>query len=123
MKTRIIKLFIFGSLLLFFSVTADAQKKVTCTGNWKFEAPTAPDGYTYGIMAIKKDSVITQFTDGNYKFPSNWVKLKSDSIIFESDINGTTVVFSLKINDNKKVSGNAVWNEGETLMILTKKEN
>jgi hypothetical protein len=64
-----------------------------------------------------------EFTDGANKVPSNWIKVKSDSIIYESDINGTIVLFSLKINDKLKITGNAVWSEGVTLMNLTKKED
>jgi hypothetical protein len=123
MKRKILQLFLLVPILLLGSLSTNAQIKPDYIGNWKFEAPTAPEGFTYGIIALKKDSVIMEFTDGANKFPSNWVKVKSDSIIYESDINGTIVLFSLKINDKLKITGNAVWSEGVTLMNLTKKED
>jgi hypothetical protein len=123
MKSKIPQLILPGLILFLASLSANAQIQDAYIGNWRFEAPSAPEGFTYGIIELKKDSVLMTFTDGNYKFPSNWTKEKNDSIIYESDINGTTVLISLKITDKLKISGNAVWNEGETLLILTKKED
>jgi hypothetical protein len=122
MKSKIFKLFLPLLIMLFGSLTANAQIKEPYYGNWSFEAPSAPEGFTNGIIEIKKDSVYMAFTDGNYRFPSNWVKVKGDSLIYESEINGETVLFSLKIIDKLKVTGNAVWSDGETLMDLTKKD-
>jgi hypothetical protein len=121
MKSKILKSFLLCSILLLGSLSTNAQIKEPYIGNWRFEAPTAPDGYTYGIITFKKDSVFSAFTDKNYTFPSNWIKVKSDSIIYGSNIDGETVLFSLKVIDKLKVTGNAVWSGGETLMILTKK--
>lgn len=110
-------------LLCCGSSISNAQIKESTIGKWSFQAPTAPEGYTWGIITLKKDSSFMQFTSGNYKYPSNWLKAKNDSIIYESYIDGTTVLFSLKINDASKVTGKAVWVDGETDMILTKKED
>jgi hypothetical protein len=108
-------------LLMSGSLSASAQIKEAYIGNWTFEAPTAPEGYTYGIISFKKDSVIMSFADPNFTFPSNWIKVKSDSIIYESFIDGTPVLFSLKARDKGNVTGNAVWSGGETLMVMKRK--
>ena len=79
--------------------------------------------YTFGIISFNKDSVFMTFPDSNYKFPSSWIKVKSDSIVYETNIDGASVLFSLKIIDRQNGTGNAVWIDGKTLMILTKKDN
>jgi hypothetical protein len=123
MKCKILKLFLLLAILFLESHSANAQIKETCLGNWKFEAPTAPDGFTYGTVTFKKDSVLMAFTDSDYRFPSNWIKVKTDSVIYESDINGATVLFCLKIVDKMNIKGNAAWSGGETPMILNREED
>jgi len=123
MKCKIIQISFLAVAIFLISHSANAQIKETYLGNWKFEAPTAPDGFTYGTIILKKDSVLTTFTDGDYRFPSNWIIVRTDSVMYESDIDGTTVLFSLKIVDKLNIKGNAVWSGGETLMIVTRKED
>jgi len=109
------------SLLLFGSLSAKAQIKSTYLGSWSFSAPTAPEGYTYGIIEIKKDSVTTFFTGLNYKVPSIWIKFKNDSITYKSLVDDAEVLFSLKIENQTSIKGDAVWDDGQTQMILKKK--
>jgi hypothetical protein len=123
MKCKIIQISFLAAAIFLISHSANAQIKETYLGNWKFEAPTAPDGFTYGTIILKKDSVLTAFTDGDYRFPSNWIIVRTDSVMYESDIDGTTVLFSMKIVDKLNIKGNAVWSGGETLMIVTRKED
>ena len=109
-------------LLLFLgSLSAKAQIKTTYLGSWSFSAPTAPEGYTYGTIEIKKDSVTTFFTGLNYKVPSIWVKVKNDSITYKSLVDDAEVLFSLKIENPTSIMGDAVWFDGQTQMILKKK--
>lgn len=108
-------------LLLFGSLSADAQIKTTYHGKWSFSAPTAPEGYTYGIIEIKKDSVNTFFSGMNYKVPSIWIKVKNDSITYKSLVDDAEVLFSLKIENQTSIKGDAVWFDGQTQMILKKK--
>lgn len=89
------------------------------TGEWKFEAPSAPEGSTKGDIEIKPDAVIMTFDDA-VVFPSTWVKFRNDSIIYQVDFDATSVVFSLKIIDKNHMSGKAVWEEGESPFILRK---
>ena len=121
MKSRII-LYAFAILfLLTGTLQLNAQNKTLQTGTYSFAAPTAPEEYSSGIIEFKKDTAFMQFTGTSYKMPSNWVKAKGDSIYFESNIDGTLVLFSLKIVDKEKINGDAVWQDGQTVMILKRK--
>jgi len=121
MKSKILQLLLIISVSLIGSLSTTAQVKAAYLGNWSFVAPTAPEGYTYGIIEIKKDSLNTSFTELKYKVPSIWVKVKNDSITFKAIVDDTDVLFSLKIENTTNIKGNAVWDDGETEMILKKK--
>jgi hypothetical protein len=121
MKSKILRLLLIISVSLIGSLSTTAQVKAVYIGNWSFVAPTAPEGYTYGIIEIKKDSINTSFIESKYKFPSIWINVKNDSITYKAIIDDTDVLFSLKIENETNIKGNAVWNDGETQMILKKK--
>jgi hypothetical protein len=119
MKSRIKQLILTGAFL--FSLTLlNAQIKDTYTGDWKFEAPNAPEGSQKGSIVIKTDAVIMSF-DEFMQFPSQWVKVVNDSILYEVAFDDTTVHFALKATDSNNMIGKAVWDDGETPIILTKK--
>lgn len=107
---------------LTISISSNAQVRKSFMGKWSFEAPEAPDGYTYGVIEIKKDTVNTSFGNESYSFHSLWVKANNDSLIYNSVVDGTDVIFSLKIENESNINGNAVWSDGETRMILKKKK-
>lgn len=129
MKNNIKQLVLAGLFILCFPFFINAQMgranressmiEETYTGKWKFEAPNAPEGSTKGDIEIKPDAVIMTF-DEAIDFPSNWVKFRNDSIIYQTAFDAATVVFSLKIIDRNKMTGKAVWEDGETEFILTK---
>jgi hypothetical protein len=121
MKRKIIQSLLTVFLLLAGSLSASGQAKKDYQGKWNFEAPSAPEGYLHGTFEIKKDSVFTTFIDYSERFPSNWIKATKDSLYFQAYINGTDVLFSLKTDDKNKISGKAVWSDGETQLMLTKK--
>jgi len=123
MKRKNLLFVLFVMFLLSGSLCLNAQDKESYQGKWNFEAPTAPEGYTSGVIILKNDSSRMQFTDGYYIYPSSWLKAKSDSIKYETNIDGEIVLFSLKIKDKNKIAGDAVWSSGQTVMILTKKED
>jgi hypothetical protein len=123
MKSKISQLFLIMSVFLIGSLSTNAQIKPAYLGSWNFDAPSAPEGYTYGIIEIKKDSVETSFIESKFKIPSYWIKVKNDSIIYKTIVDGTEVLFSLKIENEANIKGNAVWSDGETQMILKKKKD
>ena len=122
MKSKITKLVFFLAFLLSGTVCANAQIKESYTGKWDFVAPDAPDEYKNGIIEFKSDTALITFTGGYYNYPSKWIKAAGDSVFFESDIDGTTVYFSLKTVNRQKLAGEAVWADGETIMTFNRKE-
>ncbi len=122
MKNKKLIFSLFVIFLLSGSLSLNAQVKKTYQGDWSFEAPSAPEGYNTGVITFKQDSSIMEFTYGYYPYPSNWIKAKGDSIIYETNVDGEFVLFSLKIKDKSNITGDAVWSTGQTEMILTKKE-
>ena len=121
MKSKVMQLLLMVLVSFIGSISANAQLRTTYQGKWSFDAPSAPDGYTNGIVEIKRDSVYISFTGSQNKFPSVWTRVRNDSIYFQTFIDGTDVLFSLKIEGETNIKGNAVWEDGETQMILKRK--
>ncbi|HEX2970461.1 MAG TPA: hypothetical protein VHO46_15295 [Bacteroidales bacterium] len=133
MKNKIRQLTVSGILLLSLplflnaqmgnantsSARSEAKIEDSYTGNWKFEAPNAPEGSTEGDIVIKPEEVIMTF-DNAVGFPSKWIKFRNDSIIYQTVFDGATVVFSVKIIDRNNMKGKAVWDDGETEFIMKK---
>lgn len=106
-------------LLVIITVAVKAQVTGNYTGIWNFKAPSAPEGYVNGIIELKKDTAIISFNDVPYSFVSEWVKVRKDSLFFETYINSGSVLFSLKLEADS-IKGNAVWSDGESDISLTK---
>lgn len=106
---------IIATILLFLTITylSSAQISKELLGDWRFEAPNAPEGSTNGLVTISTDTVTMAF-EGGLQFPSDWVKIKGDSIIYETTFDEDKVRFSLKVIDDQNLEGKAVWDEGET---------
>ncbi len=121
------KTFILLALLLvsFISVNGQSKtKKSNPVGSWKFEAPYAPEGYTSGMivvgMAEKKHTATMSFTGNEYKLPGENVKNVNDSLYFSIFLEGQDIKVLLKIENESKMSGKAVYSEGEVPLTLTK---
>lgn len=132
MINRIKQLVLAGMLIMFFPMissgqmksganeSSEAMIKENYTGDWNFEAPNAPPGSTNGSVVMKPDAIIMSFDDIE-EYPSSWIQVKNDSIIYQVKFDQATVVFSLKIIDKDNMSGKAVWEDGETAVILKKR--
>ena len=120
-------IFLLALLLIFcgniFAQDAIVQKKDPA-GKWKFEAPTAPEGYKTGTMVFSitegKYSAATIFTNFDYKFPGEKVKYANDSVSFVINLEGESVNVLLKIENLVKMTGKAVYSEGVVPLTLTK---
>lgn len=133
MKNKIKQLVLAGLLVTFFPVISFGQMKgqmkeeapvnmikENFTGDWNFEAPQAPPGSTKGSLQMKTDAIVMSFDDLQ-EYPSTWLRVRNDSIIYQVQFDQATVVFSLKIIDKDNMSGKAVWEDGETPVILRKR--
>lgn len=115
-------------MLLLFSVSIisaqSSKDKSSPVGKWKFEAPYAPEGYNSGIIDIAfagdKYSTSISFTGGDYKIQGDKTKVEKDSLTFVVLVEGNEVVISLKTENDTKMSGKAVYFEGEIPLTLTK---
>jgi hypothetical protein len=126
MKT---KTFTLLAILLFMVIAVNGQnnnKKTSPVGSWKFDAPYAPEGYTSGIITVgfenQKNTTFMSFEGSDYKIPGENVKSSSDSLIFSVYIENQDVKVLLKIESEAKMSGKAVYSEGEVPLTLTKSD-
>jgi hypothetical protein len=124
MKTRT---FAFLAILLFTVIAVNGQnntKKNSPVGTWKFDAPYAPEGYTSGIITVgfenQKNTTSMSFEGSDYKIPGENVKSSSDSLIFSVYVENQDVKVLLKIENEAKMSGKAIYSEGEVPLTLTK---
>lgn len=107
------------------SVSAQSAKsKINSFGTWKFDAPYAPEGYTSGTIVIakeeQKNTATMSFTGSEYKLPGEEVKIATDSITFSVYLQGEDIKVILKPESETKMSGKAVYSQGEVPLTLTK---
>ena len=124
-KVILIILFIVFSLP--FLTAQNSQEKKNPVGTWKFEAPYAREGYTSGTIIVgQTDQIYTtsmSFTGNENKLTGDKVKFEKDTLLFSVYIEGEDVKVLIKIENEAKISGKAIYSEGEVLLTLTKKLN
>jgi hypothetical protein len=121
------KLIPFALLIIFsISVTSAQTSKVKKdpVGDWKFEAPYAPESYTSGKVTVgfaeKKYSATMSFTGSDYKLPGENVKFEKDTLSLIVYVEGETVTITLKMDDADKMSGNAVYSDGSIPLTMAR---
>jgi hypothetical protein len=102
----------------------NAKPKTNPVGIWKFEAPYAPEGYQSGTIVLgkedKKDIATMSFTGSEEKMPGENVKIGKDSTTFSVYMQGEDISVVLKPETEVKMSGKAVYSQGEVPLALTK---
>jgi hypothetical protein len=123
MKIRISAILLI-SFLAIMSAGAQSTGKISTTGTWKFEAPYAPEGYSSGTIVVgvteNKPSATMSFTGSEFKLPGEKVKAVKDSVLFNIYLEGQDIQVFLKAESETKMSGKAVYSEGEVPLTLTK---
>jgi hypothetical protein len=121
------KIFTLIMLLLFSMSIISAQSsksKIDPVGKWKFEAPFAPEGFTSGIIDVSfaenKYSTSISFTGSDYIIPGDKTKVENDTVSFVVLVEGNEVAVTLKAENDAKMTGKAVYSEGEIPLTLTK---
>ena len=106
-------------LLLFsFSLTnaQTTKTKKDPAGDWKFEAPYAPEGYTTGNITIglaeKKYTVTISMPGSDYKINGENVRFENDSLKFSVYVEDENVVVKMKMEDAAKMTGAASTSDG-----------
>lgn len=95
-----------------------AKSKFKPEGKWKFEAPAAPEGYTFGTMDVtfadkKYAAAMGLPGGGDYKLPAEQVKFENDELSFKLNIEGEEISISLKPQGNDKMTGKATYSGGD----------
>jgi hypothetical protein len=124
MKSKIFLLLAVSFLSAVSVLGQNGTKKINPVGSWKFEAPYAPEGYTSGTISVgleqKIYSASMSFTGSDYKLAGEKMKVVNDSILFSVYLEGQDIRVMLKIEDKAKMTGKAVYSEGEVPLTLTK---
>jgi len=121
---KIITLFVI-LLLSASAISAQSSRdKKAVTGKWKFDAPYAPEGYTSGTIELtfaeNKYSTSLSFTGSDYKIPGEKTKVENDSVTFVVYVESEQVEIFLKLENESKMAGKAVYSQGEIPLTLTK---
>jgi len=126
MKKVFLILFVFLLGLPLLTAQNNNTKKDP-VGSWKFEAPYAPEGYSSGTLVVGKEAqkytTTVSLTGNEYKLTGEKVKAVSDSLSFSIFLEGQDIRILLKVTDETKMSGKAVYSEGEIPVTLTKNTN
>ena len=120
-------IFTYLMISLFAVCTITAQttaKKGNVVGKWKFEAPYAPEGYNTGSIEIsfaeEKYSTAISMTGSDYTIPGDKTKVENDTVSFTVLLDGNEIAISLKAESDVRMTGKAVYFEGEIPLTLTK---
>ena len=123
MKNRILLLMLL-SFLSVIAVNAQNTRKIDPVGSWKFDAPYAPEGYNSGTIVVglteKKHTATMSFAGSEYKLAGEKVQSVNDSILFSIYLEGQDIKVLLKLENETKMTGKAVYTEGEVPLTLNK---
>ena len=124
MKKTILS-YLMVSIFAFYAVSAQTgSTEKSPVGKWKFEAPTAPVGYNSGSISISfaenKYSTMVSITGSENAIPGDKTKFENDTVSFIVLIDGNVVSISLKAETDTKMTGKAVYSEGEIPLTLIK---
>jgi hypothetical protein len=122
---KIVFTYLTVSLFAFCAVSAQTEStKNSPVGKWKFEAPAAPEGYNSGRISISfagnKYSASISMVGSDYAIPGDKTVVKNDTVTFTVFLEGTEIAISLKTESDTKMTGKAVYIEGEVPLMLTK---
>ena len=124
MKTRILTLLIISLFAVCVVSAQTDSRKNNPVGKWKFEAPYAPEGYNLGTIDIAaaqdKYSTTITFAGSDYKIPGENTKIEKDSVAFVVYLEGDNIAISLKAENDTKMTGKAVYSQGEIPLTLTR---
>jgi hypothetical protein len=119
--TTVFMLLLFSASIISAQSSADKKSPL---GKWKFEAPYAPEGYTSGIIDVSfaenKYSTAISFAGSDFIIPGDKTKIENDTVSFVVIVEGNEVAVTLKAENNAKMTGKAIYSEGEIPLTLTK---
>lgn len=124
MKNRSLFAVVIFMISLLSANAQDNQTKLSPAGDWKFEAPYAPEGFTTGLINIgltdNKQTASISFNGSEYKIQGENVKVSGDTVTFKVYLEGQDISIRLIMENDAKMSGKATYIEGEIPLTLTK---
>lgn len=117
----------FTTVLLFpVMIFAQQVQKKDPVGVWKFDLPSAPEGYKSGTLNVgfadKKYSANMFFPEYSLKIPGEKVSFVKDSLLFTMYAEGQPVTILLKMTEPLKMQGKALYSEGEIPLSMIKEK-
>jgi hypothetical protein len=101
-----------------------AKERTSPVGKWKFEAPTAPEGYNAGNIIISfaenKYSSAVSMAGSDYVIHGDKTKVENDVVSFILLLEGTEIAVTLKAESITKMTGIAITPDSEIPLTLTK---
>jgi hypothetical protein len=124
MKTKFLALALLTFLISLNVSGQTGTSQADPSGTWKFSAPSAGEGYDSGTILISKAeqkySVAIIFTGSDYKLAGEKVKFEKGVLSFSIYLEGEEIMSTLKMENGSKMTGKAVYSEGEVPLSLTK---
>ena len=125
MKNKILAILVISIFsVITLNGQAAAPKKLNPVGQWSYAAPYAPEGYQSGTVEIGltdgKYTASFSVTGSECKMPAEKVKFENDVVTFIVMIEANQIDITLKLESDTKMTGKAVYSEGEVPMTLTK---
>jgi hypothetical protein len=99
------------------------EKMKQFIGSWKFEALNAPVGFNSGTVEIHKDSLFVIYDGNPTKYPSIWIKVKNDSLLFQFYNGIVDVLCRLKKENEDKIIGITSWIGSDSPVIYIRRKD
>jgi len=126
MKNKILTILVISIFSVITLSLKAAPDKFNPVGQWSYSAPYAPEGYQSGTVEIGltdgKYTASFSVSGSEYKLPAEKVKFENDVMTFIIMLEANQIDFTLKLESEKKMTGKAVYSEGEVPMTLAKVE-
>jgi hypothetical protein len=120
------RLIIFIAIASFTAMAAaqEVQVQKNPLGNWKVEAPYAPEGFQYSKLGVTKveDKFVVEmnFEDVGYKLMGERVTFIDGVLKFGFWVEEVDVTITFKFNGEDKLEGSAVTVDGEIPMTAVR---
>ncbi len=120
--------FLLSSVILFCLLSSDLMSAPAKdpVGKWKFSAPGAPYGYDRGIIEISKDAdeymATLSFEGMSYKYNLEKCKFEEEKLSFGLYLDGEDIFVLMTLTEDDKLSGKAMYSQGELPITATREK-
>ena len=117
-----IRIFQLSLMVIAGSLTINAQIPAKFIGTWDCESPHTEYGNLSSTCTVTKDAVFVDFDEVNTNHKCDWVKVKSDTLMFEYSLNYKTINNWVIVDLDSKIEGHSNWSVGETRVTCTRSD-